>query len=164
MKVSKQYLQVPADLLRSPAYTALNIHEIKTLRRIEIEHVEHGGKDNGRLPVTHADIKRHGVGHKYVTPSQRVLEGLGLIECTDRGRAGTGEFRKPNLWRLTYISTKSAAGWVEPTHEWAKIETPAEADQIARKFRYRETRTNRPPPRRKPKLRVVQSETPIDAG
>jgi hypothetical protein len=166
LKVSKQYIQVPADLLRSPAYAALNIHEIRTLRRIEIEHVEHGGKDNGRLPVTHADIKRHGVGRKYIPSSLRVLQGLGLIDCTERGRAGSGEFRKPSLWRLTYITTaqKGASGtvWIEPTHEWSKIETAEAADQIVSKHRARDKRPRRPPSRR-PKLRVVQSEPKPDA-
>ncbi len=45
------------------------------------------------------------------------------------GRAGNAEFRKPNLFRLTYLSTQ-----VGPSDEWQKI-TENEAERIARAAR-----------------------------
>jgi hypothetical protein len=54
---------------------------------------------------------------------------LGFVEITEAGRAGNAEFRKPNLFRLTYLHTQ-----VGPTDEWQKI-SENEADAIARTAR-----------------------------
>jgi hypothetical protein len=42
----------PIEMLESPAYRALSLSAHRALSRIEIELAHHGGKDNGKLPVT----------------------------------------------------------------------------------------------------------------
>jgi hypothetical protein len=55
----------------------------------------------------------------------RELCALGFAELTRPGRAGNGEHRAPNLFRITYLPTKGS-----PTNEWQGIATIEEARRI----------------------------------
>jgi hypothetical protein len=100
------------------------------LDRIEIELADHGGADNGKLPVTYDDFERYGIHRHAIGPAIREVVALGFVEITEAGRAGNAEWRKPNLFRLTYRPTK-----YEATNEWEKIKTPGEAEAIAQAAR-----------------------------
>jgi hypothetical protein len=100
------------------------------LDRIEIEMADHGGTDNGRLPVTYDDFERYGIHRHAVGPAIREVVALGFVEITEAGRAGNAEWRKPNLFRLTYRQTK-----YELTNDWDKVKTPEEAEAIAQSAR-----------------------------
>jgi hypothetical protein len=168
MKISKQFIQLPSDLLTSPALMVLNIRERRCLDRMLIEHARHGGRENGRLPVTHRDLGGHGVHSRRVAVCLQVIEALGLVVCTQRGRGGNRDFRRPSFWRITFLTTvagdKLSNGqtkWLEPTHEWANIETVEQATAIADQHRIHDKRKRRPPPRPprpKRKEQVVSSD------
>ena len=49
------------EMLESPAYRALSLSARRVLERIEIELAQHGGQDNGGLPVTYDDFERYGI-------------------------------------------------------------------------------------------------------
>jgi hypothetical protein len=115
------------EMQRSPAYRVLSLSAHRVMDRIEIEFGDHGGCDNGKLPVTFQDFEEYGVHRHGIGPAIRELEYLGFIEITQRGRSGNGEYRKPNLFRLTYRAAQPAA----PTNEWRKIETIEQANEIA---------------------------------
>ena len=117
-------------MLRSPAWCALSLSGRRVLDRIEIELADHGGTDNGKLPVTYDDFERYGIHRHAVGPAVREAMALGFVEITEHGRAGNADWRKPNVFRLTYRNTK-----YEPTNEWEKIKTSEEAEVIARAAR-----------------------------
>jgi hypothetical protein len=119
-------------MLRSPAMRVLSLTGRRILDRIEIELAAHGGKDNGKLPVTFADLKAFGISNRDdIARGIRETCALGFAELTRRGRAGNGEFRRPNLFRLTYLS----AGGKGPTHDWRQFETFEAAEMVARENR-----------------------------
>src|SRR5262249_42694909 len=89
------------DLLKSPAFHVLSRNARRILDRIEIELIEHKGKDNGNLPVTYKDFVDFGVDRHAIAPASREIVALGLAKIK-RGRAGNAEFRRPNLHGLTY--------------------------------------------------------------
>ena len=134
------------DMLRSPAWCALSLSARRLLDRVEIEMAEHGGTDNGKLPVTYDDFGRYGIHRHAIAPAIREAVALGFLEVTEPGRAGNAEWRKPNLFRLTYRNTD-----YKPTNEWKRIETDEQARAIARtarsasprktKFQWREAPT-----------------------
>jgi hypothetical protein len=110
-------------LLESPAWRALSGDGRKVIDRIELEHLRHGGRDNGRLIVLYDDFRAYGIGHsRVINRGLREAEALGLLEIK-RGRAGNGETRAANLYRLTYLS----AGNQKPTDEWRQFKTIGEA-------------------------------------
>lgn len=128
--IGEQFAPRTIRMLRSPAYCALSLSARRVLDRIEIELADHGGTDNGKLPVTYDDFERYGIHRHAVGPAIREAVALGFLEITEAGRAGNAEWRKPNVFRLTYRHTKYA-----PTHEWEKIETTEEAEATARAAR-----------------------------
>ena len=130
-KIVGQFAPRTVSMLRSPAMRALSLSGRRILDRIEIELASHGGRDNAKLPVTFCDFEQYGIDRHAIGPGIREACVLGFVELTRRGRAGNGEFRAPNLFRLTYLPAHGKS----PTHEWRRIETVEEAEKIARKGR-----------------------------
>jgi hypothetical protein len=131
-KIDGQFVARRIEMLRSPAFRVLSLSGRRILDRIEIEHASHGGKDNGELPVTFANLKRFGIPNTHdIGHGIRELCVLGFVELTRPGRGGNGEFRTPNLFRLTYLP----ANGKRPTDEWQNIRTIEDAKQIVRKIR-----------------------------
>src|SRR5262249_26139359 len=74
----------------------------------------------------------------------RELQDLGFIEVKP-GAAGNAEFRRPNLFRLTYRLIMENG--TEPTHEWRRIKTCEQAVAMARAARSKtRLRWGKPPP------------------
>jgi hypothetical protein len=136
LKIGAQFVPHTIDILESPAWQVLSQSARRLLDRIEVEHMQHGGAENGRLPVTFDDFERYGIHRHSIAPAIRECEVLGFIEITRRGRAGNAEFRTPHHFRLTYLPSMAR----EPaTNEWRKIETLEEA-----KIKSRYARNNEP--------------------
>ncbi len=127
-RIGGQFAPRLIELLESPANRALNLSERRALSRIEIELAHHGGADNGRLPVTFDDFNMYGINRNSIAPALRTLATLGFIEVTEIGRSGNGEWRRPNLFRLTFHSVRAQA----PSNDWRKIETLDDAERIAK--------------------------------
>jgi len=118
-------------MLESPAFRALRLSARRVLDRLEIELAHHGGKDNGRLPVTYDDFVKYGMDRHAVAPAIREVVALGFVEITERGRAGNAEWRTPNRFRITYKHTNEAG----PTQEWKRIYTNDQAEKLAQTAR-----------------------------
>lgn len=129
--IGGQFAPHTIEMLRSPAWCALSLSARRVLDRIEIELADHGGVDNGKLPVTYDDFCRYGIHRHAIGPAIREAVALGFMEITEPGRAGNAEFRKPNLFRLTYRHTRNMAS----TDEWKKIDTYQLAAETKRRCR-----------------------------
>jgi hypothetical protein len=121
------------EMLESPAYRVLSQSGHRILGRLEIELAHHGGKDNGRLPVTFGDFHNYGIDRHAIAPAIRECEGLGFVEITEHGRAGNAEFRSPNKFRLTYRHTENS----QPTDDWRRVKTVKDARNLAYEARRR---------------------------
>jgi len=126
-RIGGQFAPRLIEMLESSAYRALSLSAHRVLARLEIELGHHGGADNGALPVTHDDFERYGIHRHAIGAALREAEALGFIEVTERGRAGNAEFRRPNLFRITYLPTN----YLGPTHEWKQIQTMEQAEGVA---------------------------------
>ena len=130
--IAGQFVPHRIEMLRSPAFFVLSLTGRRILDRLEIEWADHGGRDNGKLPLTFADLKKFGMANpNHNARGFRELCALGFIEKTRTGRAGIGEHRTANLFRITYLSANGEA----PTDEWRRIATIEEAERIAREAR-----------------------------
>jgi hypothetical protein len=134
--IASQFVAHRIEMLESPAWRALSLSGRRIIDRIEIEQGHHGGKDNGRLPVTFDDFEAFGISHKSVAPGVREAVALGLAKITQRGRPSESDFgRHPNHFELTYLPVRRGSRWCEPTDEWKEIKTSEEALKIAREAR-----------------------------
>jgi len=125
--IDGQFAAHTIEMLKSPAWSVLSLSARRVLDRIEIEHADHGGYDNGRLPVTYDDFERYGIHRHSIAAAIRETVALGFTEITERGRAGNAEFRSPHKFRLTYFPVRRAP----PTNEWQRIKTVEEAQALA---------------------------------
>jgi hypothetical protein len=133
-KISGQWSPRLVEMLCSPAYRALNLSEHRVLSRVEIELANHGGNDNGHLPVTKQDFIDYGVSGRLVASSVRANVALGFLRVTMRGRGGNAEHRQPNHFLLTFAYGRDSRAQ-PPTHDWRKIKTIEEAEAIAKAAR-----------------------------
>lgn len=128
-KISGQFSAHLVEMVESPAWRVASLSCRRVLDRVEIEHAHHGGNDNGKLPVTFNQFHEYGIHRHSIAPGIREAEALGFLVVTVNGRAGNAEHRTPNLFRLTYRDAEGLPG--DGTHEWRRITTTEEAEQIA---------------------------------
>lgn len=107
-------------LLESAAWQSLSLAARRVLDRLEIEHMQHAGLENGRLKTTYADLEAFGVRRASVSGALAELIATGLVRVTEQGRGGNAEYRRASCYRLTYLH----AFGQEPTDEWASY-TPS---------------------------------------
>jgi hypothetical protein len=148
-RISGQWSPRLIEMLMSPAYRVLSLSAHRVMARIEIELGNHGGNNNGALPVTKQQFIDYGIDHNSIAPAIRELEALGFISYK-RGRGGNAEHRKPNLFRLTFAHDRNSAQ-EPPTHDWRKIKTLDEANEIASAARANRARPPSKPAVAKPR-------------
>jgi hypothetical protein len=133
-RINEQFSVRLISMLESPAYQALSLSGHKVISRIEIELAAHDGNDNGKLPVTYLDFIDYGITRECVAPAIREAEALGFTKITRRGRGGNADYREATLFFLTYAFARNSRQ-APPTHDWRKIKTIEEAEQIAKEAR-----------------------------
>jgi hypothetical protein len=131
-RIGEQFANQPLRMLESPAWRVLSRAARQFINRLEIEMCKHGGR-NKDLPLTYEDLVEYGITRDQIPPAMREAQALGFAVCTQKGSGGNAEWRKPNLWRLTYLHNhrgdRDDPGNF-PTHEWEQIKTVDEAEAI----------------------------------
>jgi hypothetical protein len=113
-------------LLESAAWQRRSIHLVRVLDRLELEHLDHAGKENGFLKVTFDQFAKAGVSMRFIKPALTEGVALGLIIITHQGGYRGAGRRDPSTYQLTYLAWKfiPAVGppqYLEPTNEWKKV-------------------------------------------
>lgn len=113
------------EMLESNAWSCLTLAARRILDRLEIEHMNYAGRENGALPCAYRDFEDFGVRKSSIKSALDLLIGSGFIELAQPGRAGNGEWRRVARYRLTYISTGKAG----PTDDWRAHDEAAAPSQ-----------------------------------
>ncbi len=116
----EQFGWYPLDLMESEAFRALSPNSLRLLMRLVIEHVHHGGIENGLLVATHDQLRDYGLTASSIRESIDECVAYGLIRVKQGGRwAGTN---RPNRYRLTWIGWIDDDGFAQyPTNEWKGV-------------------------------------------
>jgi hypothetical protein len=138
--INEAFVPHMLSMLVSPAWMVLSLTARRVLDRIEIEHMQHGGKENGNLIITYSQFADCGIDRHAIGPAVREVVALGFVQVTEQGRAGNREYRRPNKYRLTYREAKGAMG--NGTHEWRGVRTLEEAKALAEAAQSSSDRTN----------------------
>jgi hypothetical protein len=143
-RVSEQFVMLTIRMLASPAYQVLSLAARRVLDRLEIEHANQGGYENGKLTVTYDQFVEFGIHRTAVAPAIRELEMLGFIVVTQRGLAGIAEHRRPNKFMLTYLPADGMT-LEHGKGDWRSVDTVQAAKDIKRRGRKsRPSRAYRP--------------------
>jgi hypothetical protein len=131
--LQEQWVAYRKSMLESPAFLALSLSGHRVLARVGLEHLRHKGVENGWLPVTYQDFALSNVDKGSISAALAECIALGFLQITKKGRAGNGDSRTCNLYRLTYLPTSSPKEG--PTDEWKHIKDPkAIAAAVRKKF------------------------------
>jgi hypothetical protein len=116
-------------LRMSPAWVHRPIPVARVLDRLEIEHMQHAGKENGELCVSFDQFVEAGVSRKIVRAAEEAAEALGLLVVM-RSDEIARNIRQPNKYRLTYVPEKNRRA---PTDEWQDV-TSERAEAVVEAF------------------------------
>ena len=106
------------ELLLSPAWQAIPRPLQRLLDRLEIEHMRHGGFENGHLFVSYGQFVEYGISKRSVRATIELGEALKLITVSRVEEVGAGNLRPPNRYGLSYVPKK---GSTVPGDEWKTI-------------------------------------------
>ncbi len=114
----------------SPAWAAIPHTAKRVLERIELEHMRHAGRENGRLIVTYDDFAKADIRRQSVALALRQLSALGFLEVTVSGYKTAGGDKIPSKYRLTHVFSAGAYNDGTPTEEWRRIKTNDHARSV----------------------------------
>src|SRR3954449_10496727 len=109
----------PLELRRSPAWRALPNNARRVLDRLEVEHMEHGGAENGSLKCPYSDFAAAGLRRPSIALALRQCVALGFLAISQQGSRAISKWRSPSQYRLTYLVGRRNSP--EPTHEWRQV-------------------------------------------
>jgi hypothetical protein len=124
--IGEQFISHPRSMRESTAWRFLPDNARRVLDRLELEHVQHGGSENGHLIATYADFKAVGLNRRSsISLAIRQCVNLGFVEVTQQGGRSISNLRWPSRYRLTYIVGRGKSPI--PTDEWRNIRTEVQA-------------------------------------
>ena len=101
---------------------------------LEIEHLRHGGNENGYLVAPYSQLVGFGLGRRLIAGAIREAEQRGLVKVERGGKKGT-TMTELTRFTLTYHWTKTKVNGLwdckEPTNNWRTFQNPdatAESD------------------------------------
>jgi hypothetical protein len=123
-KINEQFVYNTREMISSPAYRALSLQGRKVLRRLELEHMAHGGQDNGKLPCRYHDFINYGCRRNGLSAALIEVEALGLAKTVTFGTRAFGNVPgKASTFLLTYLPTADGPA----TNDWKKFSSIEEA-------------------------------------
>jgi hypothetical protein len=126
------FIWLTQEMLESPAWRALPSAAKAVIERIAIEHMSHGGTENGRLPVTYDDFEKYRIRRMSIRFGIMAAHALGWITVTEEGHAGAGDTRRAARYALQWLDRHDGA---PRSNGWKRFETMADANGMIEKVR-----------------------------
>jgi hypothetical protein len=80
-----------------------------------LEHLGHGGAENGKLKAPQDQLQAFGIGARYISEAITQAEGLGLVDCHRHGR------RVASTYTLTWLPEHDGT---PPSNRWRSFRNP----------------------------------------
>ena len=115
------------ELFSSAAWLGRSINCRRLIDFLEIEHLKHGGNENGSLLAPYSQLVRIGIGRRLIAPAIHDAEQRGLVRVERGGKRGT-TMTELSRFTLTYHWTRSKVNglwdWKQPTNDWKTFHKP----------------------------------------
>ena len=102
------------ELLSSAAWRARSINTARFIDFLLIEHRNHAGMENGKLPATYDQLQDYGLTRSEIRPAIEEAEFLGLAKVMEHGGRWGGS-NQPSTYRLTFYASSDRS---PATNEW----------------------------------------------
>ena len=116
------------DLLSSVAWRGRSINCTRLIDFLEIEHLRHGGNENGALLAPYIQLVNFGITRRLIAATIREAEKRGLVRVERGGKRGT-TMTELSRYRLTFLWTKTRKNgfwdWQLPTDDWKHVKGDA---------------------------------------
>lgn len=120
------------DLMESPAWRAMSDNARRLVDRVILEHMGHGGRENGALPVTYDDLTAWGIRRNSIPPSIAEAVALGLLDYQPGRAAHVAGKGHAQRFGITWLPTRDG----EPaTNRWKRLCDLADAQAVAKAAR-----------------------------
>jgi len=119
------------EMLESDSWSAMPLYARRVVERVVLEHMSHGGAENGGLPVTYDQFEEFGVRRATIKVAITIAVELGWIDVVQPGLRGHGSARRPTVYGLTWLPR---ADWTPPSNRWRTI-TREMALEVLRRHR-----------------------------
>jgi hypothetical protein len=109
------------EMLQSTIWGALGIAARRTLDALLLEHMSHGGKENGNLAVTYRQLEAFGVSKNDIRRGLAELQVCGFIRLVKQGYRVTGggePSRYAVTWLVTFLGKPNAEN---ATDDWREV-------------------------------------------
>ncbi|HEX3418212.1 MAG TPA: hypothetical protein VHT21_17680 [Stellaceae bacterium] len=93
----RPWVKMPLDLIESDAWRSLGINDRRLIDFLMVEHMRHGGKENGELKAPRRQLVSSGIGEHFVSAAIRNAERLGLVDAHRHGK------RVATTYALTWL-------------------------------------------------------------
>lgn len=124
------------ERLLSAAWRSRSINCVRLLEFLEVEHLAHGGFENGALLAPFDQLVRFGIPRRLIKATIQEAEAKGLL-VVKRTKLRGSKKPKAHRYRLTYVWTRiehdGVKDWQEPTDDWRRyrvVSKPAEVVNI----------------------------------
>jgi hypothetical protein len=128
----RSYVAATAELRRSLAWRhrTNSRYAVRLIDRLEVEHCQHNGRENGYLKLTWRQMLEAGISNDFINPTIAFVAALGLVTVTHKGSYRAGANSDPSMFQLNYLPWKlvpatGAPLYYAPTDEWAKYDGSA---------------------------------------
>jgi hypothetical protein len=113
------------EMHQAPAFRKMSTACAEVVRFLEIEYLNSGGTDNGRLKAPYRQLAEWGLHRNRVKPAIDEAVERQLVEIMVPGGYRGFARSQPALYRLTYLPTRKMTSpgvweWEAPTDEWRR--------------------------------------------
>jgi hypothetical protein len=109
------FVMLPRELLASDAWRSLSINARRFVDFLMLEHLAHGGKENGNLKATARQLYTFGIGAHQLTAAIFEVEQAGLVDCH------RGGMRVATIYSLTWLPLHDGS---PPSDRWREYRKP----------------------------------------
>ena len=114
----EQFVWLTRKLLESDAWRSQTIHTYRLIHFLLLEHLRHGGQENGRLKAPYRQLYAFGIGARFAVQAIAHAEGLGLIVCNKAG------MRTVTTFRLTWYRDRDGQPATNEWQQYRNLELP----------------------------------------
>jgi hypothetical protein len=109
------FIWLTRELLSSDAWRSQNIHTRRFIDFLLLEHMRHGGQNNGQLKAPQRQLYAFRIWERDAVPAIVLAEELGLVACI------RGVMRAATTYRLTWLESHDGR---PATNEWRAYRNP----------------------------------------
>lgn len=101
--IGDTFVPLTRTVLENPKYRSLGINARRLIDFLALEHLRHGGANNGYLLAPRRQLEHAGIGARYVSDAIGEVERAGLVNV----KRGIG--KRPSTYALTWLPLGTAS-------------------------------------------------------